>query len=146
MSEYGHGNTLKSPRTFSETKTLYSPRMTDLFSGGCVYELWQGPNTFGLALLKRENPSNRRDRAKPGRIAETRENELGTLLLFEDFFNYKARLAGVSEVPAGVSDGPTTRRETAKSPGLASEDFVESPVPESCVDWSAIEEELKSGI
>jgi hypothetical protein len=146
MSEYGHGNTIKSPRTFSETKTLYSPKMTDLFSGGCVYELWQGPNAFGLALLKRKNPSNRPDRAKPGRIAETRENDSGTLLLFEDFFNYKVRLASVPEVPMDVGDTSAASREVAEGSSLASEDLTENTILESCVDWSAIEEELSSGI
>jgi hypothetical protein len=146
MSEYGQGNTMKAPRTFNETKTLYSPKMTDVFSGGCVYELWQGPNAFGLALLKRKNPSNKRDRAKPGRIAETRENDLGTLLLFEDFFNYKAMIASVTEVPTGVENGPTARRETAEGPSLASESFDGMTAPESCVNWSKIEEELNSGI
>jgi hypothetical protein len=146
MSEYGHGNTTKAPRTFSETNTLFSPKMTDLFSGGCVYELWQGPNAFGLALLKRKDPSNRQDRAQPGRIAETRESDSGTLLLFEDFFNYKARLESVTEVPVGVGDGPIASGETAEASGVSSEDFLEIRVPESCVDWSAIEEELKSRI
>jgi hypothetical protein len=146
MSEYGHGNTMKSPRTFNETKALYSPKMTNLFSGGCVYELWQGPNAFGLALLKRKNPSNKRDRAKPGRIAEIRENDSGTLLLFEDFFNYKAMLASVAEVSTGVDDGPTARRETAEAPSLASDGLDGMTILESCLDWSAIEEELNSGV
>jgi hypothetical protein len=146
ISEYGHGNTMKFPRKFNETKALYSPKMTDLFSGGCVYELWQGPNAFGLALLEHKNPSNKRNRAKPGRIAETRENDSGTLLLFEDFFNYKAMLASVAEVPTGVDDGPTARREAAEAPSLASEGFDGMTVPESCVDWSTIEKELNGGI
>jgi hypothetical protein len=66
--------------------------------------------------------------------------------LFKDFFNYKAMLASVAEVSTGVDDGPTARRETAEAPSLASDGLDGMTILESCLDWSAIEEELNSGV
>ncbi|KAK1754620.1 Glucanosyltransferase-domain-containing protein [Echria macrotheca] len=48
-SEYGCNT--PSPRIFTEVGTIYGPEMTDVFSGGIVYEYTQEPNNFGLANI-----------------------------------------------------------------------------------------------
>lgn len=147
MTEYGQGITTRAPRKFNETTTLYSPKVTEVFSGGCVYEFWQGPNAFGLALMKRKIPYKELDRAKPGIIAEEHESDLGTLMLFEDFFNYKAKLASVASVPASTIEGRMAELKMEGSPDLSHGDTgIEGTVPESCVDWVAIEEELSNDV
>jgi hypothetical protein len=89
-----------------ETVSLYSPQMTQVFSGGFLYEFWQHGNACGMvemvaktgdlesmalqAALARVN-----DQSK---VAEKRETDHGTLLIFRDFVNYKANLAATRDV------------------------------------------------
>jgi hypothetical protein len=70
---------------------------------------------------------------------------LGTLLLFEDFLNYKAQLAALPKMPTGKDDRQVTKQEVVEGSNSTPWAFeVEGTVPESCVDWSAIEEKLKA--
>jgi hypothetical protein len=145
LSEYGAGITTKSARTFTETATVYSPEMTDVFSGGCVYEFWQGSNAYGLALLERKDTTQGRlGMPKAGKIVEKRESDLGTTLLFEDFMNYKAQLAALPQFPVGVdvrqAAGKNTEEASDPTPWKSP---IERTVPESCLDWPVIEDELK---
>jgi hypothetical protein len=146
ISEYGAGNTTKAPRTFAETPTLYSPEMTEVFSGGCVYEFWQGSNTYGLALFEPDAATyDRRNTPKAGKVAEKRESELGTVLLFEDFMNYQAQLTALPRVLTGANEHSTEQQKMVEAQSPTPWQFeIEGEVPESCVDWLAIEEELKS--
>jgi hypothetical protein len=146
ISEYGAGDTTKAPRTFAETSTLYSAAMTDVFSGGCVYEFWQGHNTYGLALFEPNAATyDRRNTPKAGKVAEKRESELGTVLLFEDLVNYKQQLAALARVPIGAKECSTEQQKMVEAQSPTPWQFeIEGEVPESCVDWLAIEEELNS--
>jgi hypothetical protein len=123
--------------------------MTAVFSGGCVYELWQGPNAYGLAMFKHKNPTRRMGRIKAGRVAERRECEGGTLLLFEDLFNLKGRLVGVGGLMAGVDDDADDIGEGSEAVGPSASEggvhTIEGEVPGSCVDWLAVEQGLRSG-
>lgn len=49
FSEYGC-NEVK-PRTFQEVRAVYSSSMTDVFSGGLIYEYSQEPNDYGLVQI-----------------------------------------------------------------------------------------------
>ena len=49
FSEYGCNKVL--PRTFEEVQTLYGPQMTEVMSGGLVYEFSQEDSNFGLVAL-----------------------------------------------------------------------------------------------
>lgn len=146
ISEYGAGDTTKAPRTFTETPTLYSPAMTEVFSGGCVYEFWQGSNTYGLALFEPDAATyDRRNTPKAGKVAEKRESEPGTVLLFEDFMNYKQQLAALPRAPIGAKERSTEQQKMVEAQSPAPWQFeIEGEVPESCVDWLTIEEKLKS--
>ncbi|KAI0010512.1 Glucanosyltransferase-domain-containing protein [Xylariaceae sp. FL0662B] len=53
FSEYGAN--LRSPRLFQETRAIFSPAMTDVFSGGIVYEFFYGPNEYGLVKKKKKH-------------------------------------------------------------------------------------------
>lgn len=147
ISEYGAGDTTKSPRTFAETPTLYSPEMTDVFSGGCVYQFWQGSNSYGLAQFEHNAITyDRRNTPEAGKVAEKRDSDLGTLLLFEDFVNYKAQLAALPQRATSVNER-SKEQKNMEAHGPTSWNFeIEGAVPESCVDWLAIEEGWKSQV
>ncbi|ANB12378.1 Gas4p [Sugiyamaella lignohabitans] len=49
LSEYGCNAVY--PRLFQEVLALYTPEMTEVFSGGLVYEFTQEPNNYGLVEL-----------------------------------------------------------------------------------------------
>lgn len=49
FSEYGA--TTVRPRVFYETRAIHSSEMTHVFSGGCVYQFYQGPNRYGIVEL-----------------------------------------------------------------------------------------------
>lgn len=74
-------------------------------------------------------------------IAETRETELGTLHVYEDFVNLKARLEDVKGVVPECEESPTSERgaqvpreETALAQRLGNG----WKPPDSCVDWAAM--------
>ena len=46
ISEYG--TNVRSPRPFDETRAILSRDMTDTFSGGVVYEFFQGLSQYGI--------------------------------------------------------------------------------------------------
>ena len=53
FSEFGC-NEVK-PRLFTEIGTIYGPEMTDVFSGGIVYEYTQEENNYGLLNISSDN-------------------------------------------------------------------------------------------
>jgi hypothetical protein len=113
--------------------------MTAIFSGGCVYELWQGSNVYGLAQIERKEADLRIPQTL-GKVAETRHSDLGILHLFEDFMNYKARLASSDGLPVCTDDFlPKAERMTEGEPNSVSgECVIEDRIPETCVDWARI--------
>ncbi|KAI8368796.1 Glucanosyltransferase-domain-containing protein [Choanephora cucurbitarum] len=50
LSEYGCN--LVTPRLFGEVASIYGPEMTDIWSGGVVYEWTQENNRYGLVKIK----------------------------------------------------------------------------------------------
>jgi len=153
ISEYG--NDTHQPRLFLETTALYSENMKRVFSGGCAYEFWQGKNAYGLVELLEHGKHKRHpvysqnhnhDHDDEGKVAERRETDRGTLLVFQDFVNYKTKLAEVGEVGMETGAGGVTTREGEKGE-FGTEDGGEWQVrlsmPESCVDWGEIEGSLR---
>jgi len=145
ISEYGSNS--GKPRTFHETTTLHSPSITGVFSGGCVYELWQGSNYYGLTLLESRNakitPGMASRRKEGGTIVETRQLDSGTLHIFQDFVNYKNRLAETRDVIASADDAPETVDIVDNwMDCLFGHKPSDDVVPESCVDWKAVERDV----
>ncbi|KAK4146445.1 Glucanosyltransferase-domain-containing protein [Dichotomopilus funicola] len=58
FSEYGCNT--PSPRIFTEVSTIYGNQMTDVFSGGVVYEYTQEDNNFGLVSMKTDGSAQLR--------------------------------------------------------------------------------------
>ncbi|KAK1913200.1 hypothetical protein P3342_005136 [Pyrenophora teres f. teres] len=144
FSEYG--NTSHQPRLFQETAALYSPPMSRVFSGGCVYEFWQSTNGYGLVEMLRHGSDNqvpalRKNPHDESKISERREIYGGMLLIFKDFVNYKTKLAEVSSVEVGVvieaaeREGEQVQTDTkASGPWQAKFRMLET-----CVDWHEME-------
>lgn len=74
FSEYGCNEVL--PRLFKEVEAIYSSQMTDVFSGGLVYEFAQEPNNYGLVDY----------------------DESGNVILLPDFFAFKEQISNVQDV------------------------------------------------
>jgi hypothetical protein len=126
---------------FVETIALYSPAVTCIFSGGCVYEFWQSYNNYGLIDLLEHNSDQPvpwyREPKYDSKIFERRETDKGTLLIYKDFVNYKTKLAEIGDIEVGAGIGATEGEEeqgetATKISRLAQ---AEWRVPESCVDW-----------
>ncbi|KAE8846310.1 hypothetical protein HRS9139_00877 [Pyrenophora teres f. teres] len=144
FSEYG--NTSHQPRLFQETAALYSPPMSRVFSGGCVYEFWQSTNGYGLVEMLRHGSDNqvpalRKNPHDESKISERREIYGGMLLIFKDFVNYKTKLAEVSSVEVGVvieaaeREGEQVQTDTkASGPWQAKFRMLGT-----CVDWHEME-------
>ncbi|EAQ84020.1 hypothetical protein CHGG_10424 [Chaetomium globosum CBS 148.51] len=58
FSEYGCNT--PSPRVFTEVGTIYSSKMSDVFSGGVVYEYTQEDNNYGLVDMKTDGSAKLR--------------------------------------------------------------------------------------
>lgn len=139
--------------------------MTKVFSGGCVYEMWQGANDYGLVqMIPQTNesgngPGSRARRAQRareayrGQILETRETSWGELHLYEDFRNYQSRLQeaermspaedrGAQNAAAAAADSDTRREQSSSD---LEDSGNPAQVPETCLDWAGIEAALRGG-
>lgn len=154
ISEYG--TNIPNPRLFQETAALYSPRMSQVFSGGCAYEFWESANGYGLVeLLEQEhspdtpawavaqNRTRALARSKNRRkTAEKREMERGTLSVFFDFVNYKDNL----DASRGIDrdwEGDVMEREAVARGAVDTAQMSwpwepEFRIPDTVVDWEVL--------
>ncbi|KAA8618517.1 1 3-beta-glucanosyltransferase [Pyrenophora tritici-repentis] len=144
FSEYG--NPSRQPRLFQETTALYSPAMSRIFSGGCAYEFWESANGYGLLELLKHGSDKRISayRQKPddeNKIFERRETDRGILLVFNDFVNYKSKLAEVGDIAVeDVSEATEREGEQGETGKKASGPWQDKfRMLESCVDWHEVE-------
>ncbi|KAL1875471.1 DNA photolyase phr1 [Diaporthe australafricana] len=124
FSEYG--SNVVRPRLFHETTAIYSPEMTHVLSGGCVYEFYRHPNNYG--------------------IVETSQLPDGTKKMVKtaEFKTLKKRLQGCMEQP-GTDDAPVKDQAVVTArvfPALSSTWRASSEVPPSPVDWKAVHSQL----
>lgn len=153
MSQYG--TNVPNPRLFQETVALYSPRMSQVFSGGCAYEFWQGMNGYGLVELIEQGQDRTiskraiqqtRERALARsndlrKTAEKRMTEWGALSIFYDFVNYREKLEATKKIDE-IWEGDAVEREAAERGNVMTQMNwpweLEFKVPDSCVDWEAV--------
>lgn len=112
-----YGTNIHRPRIFQETSCLYSPLMTGVFSGGCVYTFIEPGNDYGM-------------------IANREEDEVEKK---QDFFSYKKRLTEVAKRP--ISE---VFAETKEITGWLGEFpkhrnwFAGPDIPKGPADWGTI--------
>lgn len=85
-----------TPRQFGEIDAIFSPEMTDVFSGCLVYEFSEEPNNYGLAKIN----------GKDGSVKEMRD--------------YGAMAGKYASLPSLPKDLPTEAREHPSCPDPAS--------------------------
>ncbi|KAF3036191.1 hypothetical protein E8E12_006214 [Didymella heteroderae] len=156
MSEYGVN--IQKPRQFEETAALYSPAISQVFSGGCAYEFWESRNGYGLVELfnqeqYRVKPTwtaeQRRDKAlaradDSRKTAEKRHTERGRLSIFHDFVNYRANLDATRNIDHNW-EGDIMEREAAARGNVdrLQRKWAWEPeyqIPDTVVDWTEIED------
>ncbi|KAH8811122.1 Glucanosyltransferase [Xylogone sp. PMI_703] len=124
LSEYSDASHKNSPaRKFENTLALYSEPMTNVFSGGCVYEYIEGPNHYGLVRI----------------------NEDKSAMELEDFQNLKESLSRSMEklsteqvVTADQSPWTGSFPELGEN-WRARPDILASPI-----DWDAVRPRLQA--
>ncbi|QPG76430.1 hypothetical protein FOA43_003819 [Brettanomyces nanus] len=80
FSEYGCNEVI--PRSFQEVGAIYSSKMSEVFSGGLVYEFAQEANNYGLVDYDDE----------------------GNVRLLPDFYSFRKRLSEAPAPPISKSD------------------------------------------
>lgn len=125
FSEYGA--TTVRPRVFHETRAIYSSEMTHVFSGGCVYQFYQGPNRYG--------------------IVELMQNFDGTKSLHKnsDFKSLKNRLLECMNEQPVTFDVPTSEQAEAVTrpfPTTSNTWRATTELPSSPVDWEEVRSRL----
>lgn len=139
---------------------MYSPRMSQVFSGGCAYELWQGRNAYGLVELVnqelspstpawaleqfREEAIARSDDLS--KTAEKRATQRGLVSIFHDFMNYKVNLDATREIEHNW-EGDVMEREAAERVNVDTTQRTWSwepafQVPQTAVDWAQLEDQV----
>lgn len=160
MSEYGV-NTQK-PRQFQETAALYSPQMSQVFSGGCAYEFWESRNAYGLVeLVGQEQARTTPDwsveqyrkralarAANSKKTAEKRQTERGALSIFHDFVNYNAHLDETRDIEHNW-EGDVMDREAAErgNVDISQRHWPWEPantIPRTVIDWEQVIEQEQS--
>ncbi|KAF2124341.1 glycoside hydrolase family 72 protein [Dothidotthia symphoricarpi CBS 119687] len=153
FTEYGAN--VHQPRLFQETKAIYSPQMSHVISGGCVYEFWQGTNMYGLVEMIEHGrdpkwSSYQASLARaddPSKTIEKRETEHGLFLIFHDFENYKASLAATRDAESdwdrGLVEPEIVQEASVDTTQISWPWEPEFREPESCIDWEQTEKSLR---
>ncbi|KAI1256564.1 hypothetical protein MGN70_001688 [Eutypa lata] len=124
FSEYG-ANTSSDGRIFQETRCILSPAMTDTFSGGIVYEFFEGANRYGLV----------------------KKNEDGSFEKLQDFENLRESIRACKGLQHSASlEGPGGEIPTPKKfemPKRSSDWRARPGIPESPLDWDEVTEQIE---
>lgn len=124
FSEYGAN--VGIPRIFSETRAIYSPEMTGVFSGGFVYEFFEAPNRYGL-------------------VKPTEDARVDPLL--QDFHNLKSSLDSCRSVPPNTllqwSDSMFTSTCAPEMPRNTTNWHASTNRPVCPVNWQEVRVRLE---
>ncbi|KAK8047989.1 hypothetical protein PG996_016053 [Apiospora saccharicola] len=126
FSEYGTTSGETAPRQFHETTAIYSPDMTCIFSGACAYEFFEGPNRYGLVVVRAD----------------------GTLEKLRAYDNLKARLAECSRVEDLGTLGEWGDSELVETnrPELPEQTYdwrASTELPECPLDWDEVRSQIE---
>lgn len=130
LSEYG--NNVYSPRTFFETRALYDDQgMYRTFSGGIVYEFFQGANRYGLV---------QRTTTEDGRHVRFKK--------LKDFQNLRASLRDTfmrlpDELIAAANEANSRLGKRPQPPQPDWTWAAMGQVPLAPLDWADIETQMK---
>lgn len=153
FSEYS--SAAHQPRLWHETRALYSPQTSQVFSGGCAYEFWQGANDFGLVEILEHNPDTRWASVRAAivradneaKVVEKRRTDRGLLLIYHDFANYKTSLAATKVIESDWDRDAMLlrRREENRDDVLGTCTWKPTlGETESCIDWEKTEEIMRN--
>lgn len=126
FSEYGTTSGESNPRQFHETTAIYSPEMTRIFSGACAYEFFEGPNRYGLVVVRAD----------------------GTLEKLRAYDNFQARLAESRKVedPGTLGEWEGSELVESNRPELPAQTYdwrASSELPECPLDWEEVRTQIE---
>lgn len=126
FSEYGTTSGETAPRQFHETSAIYAPEMTRIFSGACAYEFFEGPNRYGLVVVRAD----------------------GTLEKLRAYDNLKARLAECSQVedPGTLGEWGGSELVETNRPELPGQTYdwrASTELPECPLDWDEVRTQIE---
>jgi hypothetical protein len=141
LSEYG-ANT-SNIRSFDETRVLYSDPMAKVISGGCVYELFDGANRYGLIAMPGDGRARWFDFPTPldGKIIKKRETDAGDVYIYQDFANYKEALdePATHDPSWNIMQREAEERHNINTIQTTWPWGPEYQMPATCIDWDNIE-------
>jgi hypothetical protein len=118
--------------------------MARVFSGGCVYELVDGANSYGLVAMPGSNdPRWLRFRTRvDGKMIETRETDAGEIHIYQDFANYKTSLAEPTDddPSSSIMEREAEERFNTDVTQMTWPWGPEYQMPATCIDWDNVEE------
>lgn len=142
FSEYGSNTprtlTDHQPRRFHETPAIYSPAMTKVYSGACVYEFFEAANRYGLVDVRRDLysavPAENAIHSGQGAVGTTDDFRLYKL---PDFENLKAKLKTCRDVEVATEDDGARPTEL-EWPPVDRTWKATAEIPDSPVDWEEV--------
>lgn len=155
FSEYS--NSAHQPRLWYETRALYSPQTSQIFSGGCACEFWQGANDYGLVELLDHDTDTRWASVRAAIVranneaksVERRGHDHRVLLIYHDFTNYKTSLAATRGIESDWDRDALLLQGNQEDCDVVRETWPWEPAfrePESCIDWEKTEELMRSHV
>jgi len=142
LSEYG-ANT-SNIRSLDETRVLYSNLMAEVFSGGCIYELFDGANRYGLIAMPGDGPARWFEfpTNTDGKIIEKRETDAGDVYIYQDFANYKKALdkPAIHDPSWSIMEHEAEERHNIDTTQMTWPWGPEYQMPATCIDWDNVED------
>lgn len=115
--------------------------MTEILSGGCVYDFTHSFRHYSLVWKKSDADESE---APEEGIRERRQTDLGQVVIYEDFENYRVSLEATKDVAGSLELGRgDVNLGALEGAGEVEERMrfleIDASVPESCVDWDALQ-------
>lgn len=158
FSEYNDGS--QEPREWRDLVNLYSPPVSNILSGLCVYQFYELSNGYGLVRKFRRDRDTRWAAQRealaqsddPTKVIRTHEVGVETLLVYHDFNNLKTKLASILTLENDLDDDHTGDIDLHRTGDKGHVELTQKrwpwepqySEPEDCVDWTIIEDRLRT--